>query len=119
LSIALLSGCAMGTERFGRPLLDDRIAQIEPGRTTRAQVLALLGPPVREPRVRAKDEREASAAEPIERALYWEYKERRERFATAILYTYFSQETLTDSLMIVFDPRDVVEVVAIERETRR
>jgi hypothetical protein len=109
----------MGTERFGRPLLEDRIAQIEPGRTTRAQVLALLGPPVREPRPKGTDGREASSEEPPEDALHWEYKERRERFATALLYTYFSQETLTDSLMIVFDERDIVEVVAIERETKR
>lgn len=116
LLFAAALGCAMGTERFGRPLLEEQIAQIQVGRSTRAEVLALLGPPVRDPHER--DAENGVERAPNERALYWEYSERRERFATAILYTFFSQETLVDSLMVTFDDRGVVEVVAFERETR-
>jgi hypothetical protein len=115
----LLFGCATGMERYGRPFQSDRIAQIEPGVTTRAEVLGLLGPPVRDPRNRRDAEADDVAPEPIERALYWEYRERRERFGSAILFTYFSQETLTDSLMVVFDENDVVQIVAVEQETNR
>jgi len=114
----LLFGCAIGTERFGRPLPTDRIAQIAVGRSTRSEVLELLGPPVRDPHQRQDVDSESAKREPVERALYWTYSERHERFASAILYTYFSQDTLTDTLMIVFDELDKVEVVALEQETK-
>ena len=117
-TVTLLSGCATGIERFGRPLPTDRIEQIRVGRSTRAEVLALLGAPVRDPHEAKRGESEGAQREVLERALYWEYSERHERFGSAILYTYFSQETLTDTLMVVFDAKGVVEVVALERETR-
>ncbi len=116
---ALLSGCATGTEQFGRPIPSDRITQIEVGRSTRAEVLTLLGPPVRDPGSKKGQGHRSEVPEPVEGALYWEYSERHERFGTAILFTYFSQETLTDTLMVVFDARNVVEAVAFEQETRR
>jgi hypothetical protein len=117
-ALTLLVACATGTERFGRPIPTDPIAQIEVGRSTRAQVLTLLGPPARDHEDEDSDRADA-AREPVDRALYWQYRERHELFATAILFTYFSQETLTDTLMVVFDERDVVEAVALEQETRR
>ena len=119
LALALLVGCATGTERIGRPIPADRVPQIEVGRTTRAEVLTLLGPPIRDPHVRDRDKSESGepAPEPVDRALYWEYREHHELFASAILLTYFSQETLTDTLMVVFDEHNVVEAVALEQET--
>ena len=116
--LLLLCSCATGIERFGRPLLADRIGQITPGQSSRAEVLALLGPPVRDPHAKKNGDLDEPERESIERALYWEYSERRETFATAILYTFFSQETLTDSLMIVFDEHDVAQIVSFERETK-
>jgi hypothetical protein len=117
LALALLSGCATGTEHFGNPLPADRIPQIEVGRSTRAEVVTLLGPPVRDPHADKGADRGDAAPEPVDRALYWQYREHHERFASVILLTYYFQETLTDTLMVLFDQHDVVEAVALERET--
>jgi hypothetical protein len=119
LALALLVGCATGTEHYGRPIAADRIPQIEVGRTTRAEVLALLGPPVRDPHADKGADKGDEAPEPVDRALYWQYREHHERFASVILFTYYFQETLTDTLMVVFDDRNVVEAVAVEQETGR
>ena len=118
VAAAILLGCATGRERFGRPIATERLAQIEVGRSTRSEVLALLGPPLRDPHEKKGDASADEEREPVERALYWEYSERHELFGSAILFTYYSQETLTDTLMVVFDERNVVEVVAFERETK-
>jgi len=118
-ALALLVGCATGTERIGRPIPADRVPQIEVGRSTRSEVLALLGPPIRDPHEGDRNRSESGEIEPetVDRALYWEYQEHHELFASAILLTYFSQETLTDTLMVVFDERNIVEAVALEQET--
>ena len=118
VAVAILLGCATGRERFGRPIASERLAQIEVGRSTRSEVLALLGPPLRDPHEKKRAASEDEEREPVERALYWEYSERHELFGSAILYTYYSQDTLTDTLMVVFDERNVVEAVAFERETK-
>jgi hypothetical protein len=113
--ITATTACAMGVERFGRPISLDRLDRIEVGRSTRSEVLALLGPPVQD--ARPRESNGGALEEPSDRALFWEYRERYERFGTLILYTYFSQHTLSDTLMVVFDERDVVSGIALERET--
>ena len=117
LALVVLVGCATGTERFGSPLPADRVPQLEVGRTTRAEALTLLGPPVRDPHADKGADRGDAEPEPVDRALYWQYREHHERFASVILFTYYFQETLTDTLMVVFDEHDVVSAVALERET--
>jgi len=114
-AIVATMACAMGVERFGRPIPIDRVERIEVGRSTRGEVLALLGPPVQDPRPRESNG--GAPEEPTDRALFWEYRERHERFGTVILYTYFSQNNLSDTLMVSFDERDVVSSIALERET--
>jgi len=116
-ALVLLFGCATGTEHFGSPLRTDRVPQIEVGKTTRAEVISLLGPPVRDPHADKGADRGDAEPEPVDRALYWQYREHHERFASVILVTYYFQETLTDTLMVVFDDRDVVQAIALEQET--
>jgi hypothetical protein len=115
LLLGTVLGCASGVERFGVPIPAKRVAQIEMGRTTRAEVLSLLGPPTFGSGFSSlPDEKPPKLVlDPGEKILLWEYQERRERFATVILYTFFSQWTLTDMI----DARDVVSHVALGHET--
>lgn len=43
--LLLLSGCYFGKSKEDRPWKTEAVAKIEPGKTTKAQVLQLLGPP--------------------------------------------------------------------------
>lgn len=45
LALILLAGCASGPTEIGRPLPVERLAQLEPGASTLAEVLAALGEP--------------------------------------------------------------------------
>ncbi len=42
---SLLSSCVVGTERIGRPIIDEEVAMIRDGETTAPQILRLLGAP--------------------------------------------------------------------------
>ena len=44
-ALMLLSGCYFGKTKDDRPWEADRIARIQAGKTTKAEVLSLLGPP--------------------------------------------------------------------------
>lgn len=46
LVVLVLSGCYFGKTKDDRPWDAEAVARIEPGKTTKAEVLALLGPPV-------------------------------------------------------------------------
>jgi hypothetical protein len=111
--------CATGIERFGSPISADRVNQIDVGRSTRNDVLSLLGPPTFRSRVLplADEDTPQISAAPREEVLLWEYRERHERFATVLLYTFFSQRTLTDTVMVLIDDQGVVSHVAFGRET--
>ncbi len=121
VTLALLcASCAMGIERFGVPIPSDSMARIQPGRSTRADILSLLGPPTWQSRSLAgpeDGETPVVAVRPGEEVLVWEYRERRETFGTALLYTYFSQRILTDALMVVLDANGLVSHVALGRQT--
>jgi hypothetical protein len=121
MAMALALSCATGVERFGAPIPADRVDQIVAGRSTRNDVLSLLGPPTFDSRVLPPGDEDSPRVvpEPREEVLLWEYRERRERFATVILYTFFSQKTLTDTVMVLIDDQGVVSHVAVGRETNR
>lgn len=119
-----LLGCATGIERFGTPIPFERVAQIEPGRSTRAEILTLFGPPTASSLYlpdKALPEEAGNAPLAAVRAgeevLLWEYQERHERFGTALLYTYFSHRTLTDTLLVVLDANGVVSHAAFGLQT--
>jgi hypothetical protein len=122
---ALLAGCAIGTQRFGRPIDASRIGSIQIGVSTKADVLRDFGPPtayaslpvVPPDPAEALAENILAAVEADNRVFVYEYREDRENFFTVILFTRFRRQVLSDRLMVFFDPRDVVRYVAYARET--
>lgn len=123
LCLALATGCALGTQRFGRAIDETRLPDLEVGTSTKADVLRLFGPPTSYsllPPVPAAEQFGAPAAPPPEPepdAFVYEYREDRESFFTVLLFTRFRREVLTDRLLVTFDEQDVVRYVAFERET--
>jgi len=123
LVLGLATGCALGTQRFGRAIDESRIPSLEVGVSTKADVLRLFGPPTSYSRLPAVavEERVAAPAErvpePEPNAFVYEYREDRENFFTVLLFTRFRREVLTDRLLVFFDAGDVVRYVAFERET--
>jgi hypothetical protein len=123
-----LSGCAISAQRFGRPIDAERIATIQVGVSTKADVLREFGPPSaysalpavpspQDPSVTGADDLLARA-EAESRMFVYEYREDRENFLTVILFTRFRREVVSDRLMVFFDERDVVRYVAFSRQTQ-
>jgi hypothetical protein len=123
LCSALWSGCALGTQRFGRAIDAGRIASVEIGTSSKADVLRLFGPPTAYSRLPAVAASDATAqtsdppGEPDANVFVYEYREDRESFFTAILFTRFRREVLSDRLMVFFDAKDVVRYLAFAKET--
>ena len=123
LGCALLAGCALGTQRFGRAIDAERIASLEVGVSSKADVLRLFGPPTATSRLPVVAPAQSPAqgletpGEPDPEVFVYEYREDRETFFTAILYTRFRRDVLADRLMVFFDASDVVRYVAFAQET--
>ena len=121
------TGCAIGTQRFGRPIDASRIPNVQVGVSTKADVLRDFGPPtsfsalpvVPSPGDDSSSGRDKLAsAEAESRVFVYEYREDSENFLTILLFTRFQREVLSDRLMVFFDPNDVVRYVAFSRETQ-
>ncbi len=119
LLLLLLPGCLFvgGSARFGAPVSREAAASIEPGRTTKAQLLALLGPPTEFKRpelgsVLVDDELRLSGvlatARRSENALTWQYDSVSSAGTALLLYNRMSSSTATDLLVVFFDEKDVV-----------
>jgi hypothetical protein len=121
-----LAGCAIGTQRFGRPIDASRVGEIQVGVSTKAEVLRDFGPPssyAALPVVPAPDGAAAGGerladGEPEPRVFVYEYREDRENFFTVLLFTRFRREVMSDRLMVFFDEADLVRYVAFSRETQ-
>ena len=123
-----LTGCAISTQRFGRPIDADRIASIQVGASTKADVLREFGPPSAYsalPVVPSPQNPSATGGEDLlaraeaeSRMFVYEYREDRENFLTIILFTRFRREVVSDRLMVFFDEADVVRYVAFARQTQ-
>ena len=122
-----LPGCAISTQRFGRPIDASRIANVVVGTSTKGDVLREFGPPSaysalpvvparQDPSVTGADDLLARA-EAESRMFVYEYREDRENFLTIILLTRFRREVVSDRLMVFFDERDVVRYVAFSKQT--
>jgi hypothetical protein len=123
-----LTGCAISTQRFGRPIDASRIANVVVGTSTKADVLREFGPPSaysalpvvpspQNPSI-AGSEDLLARAEAESRMFVYEYREDRENFLTIILFTRFRREVVSDRLMVFFDESDVVRYVAFSRQTQ-
>lgn len=121
------AGCAVSTQRFGRPIDASRIASVVVGTSTKADVLREFGPPSaysalpvvparQGPSVTGADDLLARA-EAESRMFVYEYREDRENFLTVILLTRFRREVVSDRLMVFFDEGDVVRYVAFAKQT--
>jgi hypothetical protein len=128
LGAAWLCGCAISTQRFGRPIDAERIASIQVGTSTKADVLREFGPPSAYsalPVVPSPQSPSATGGEDLlaraeaeSRMFVYEYREDRENFLTIILFTRFRREVVADRLMVFFDDGDVVRYVAFARQTQ-
>ncbi|MBI3723249.1 hypothetical protein HY251_04735 [bacterium] len=122
----LVEGCVMGTQKEGRVIAVNDVARVKVGKTTRQDVLDIFGPPTAFTRglrtelqplgVRPPAVAQTPAA--LEDVYTYEYREENEVFYTIfLLYTSFKRVKLSDTLMFVFDPNDVVKYVAFARQT--
>lgn len=132
----LLGGCAIGRQREGRVIDPLAVGRITPGQTTKQQVLDAFGPPTRQSRVGAGSSGQDGSPWAgslgqgtaqssvtitwdgvVEDIYTYEYSEHNENFLSLLLYTWWSQTTLADTLMVVFDPQEVVKYVAFTKQT--
>lgn len=120
----LLQGCAVGYQTQGR-IIDVRdVAQLRVGTSSKQDVLDLFGPPTQLSRAVGIDEAGMfESDEPTwiydtkEDVYRYEYIEHTERFFSILLYTYWSRDTLADTLMVVFDDQERIKHVAFSKET--
>ena len=127
IGVVWLAGCAISTQRFGRPIDASRIGSLEVGTATKADVLREFGPPSAYsalPVVPAPQDTAAAGGEDLlaraeaeSRMFVYEYREDRENFLTIILFTRFRREVVSDRLMVFFDEGDVVRYVAFSKQT--
>jgi len=130
LWVAVLPGCVMGRIYRDHPLDEQKIATIQRGVTTKAQILEQFGPP------QEIDTRELVAigggvddvlsgrgskpeVESLVGARYFRYSySRAHGFGIILLlFNYLDFDQKNDSLVIFFDNQDVVQDVAYERDT--
>ncbi|MGD0946435.1 MAG: hypothetical protein ABSA52_03315 [Candidatus Binatia bacterium] len=128
--LVVLSGCAMGRIYRDHPLDEQKIATIQRGVTTKAQILEQFGPP------QEIETRELVAigggvdsvlsgrgskpeVESLVGARYFRYSySRANGFGIILLlFNYAEFDQKNDSLLIFFDGKDVVQDVAYERDT--
>ncbi len=132
LLLALLApGCVSFAMTFGRAVPDDALlARIEPGRSTRADVLALLGPPedylmpLPTGRFRSDDPAERRIREERDlfgrRASTWTREVREDRLLLIVpyvmLFHWLGTTHRVDRVLVTFDEQGRVEHVGARRE---
>lgn len=127
---ALASGCVMSRIQIDHPLEEEKIARLERGVTTKAEVLALFGPP------QEIDGREVTILGMSAEALYGvrPTKPAPERMVTArffryqhvranvfgtltVVFNFFDFDVKRDVLIVFFDGDDKVEDFAFRRDS--
>lgn len=124
-------GCVTAHMTFGRPLAEPAVvARIEPGVTTRAELLDWLGPPDEllspMPTERARIDDPVVRRVLVERDLFrrrlltWEYERREDAmlilFPYVNLFTHWRTWHDRDRLLVELDGAGVVSHVAVSRE---
>ena len=137
LSLALLALIALVTALPGCLYVGGKAAigprwnkavprQIVPGRSTKADVLALLGPPNEYTRPelvaaladdRARLSGALAMANRSHRVFTWQYDEVELDGTVLLLFNAFGAEAVTDLLVVFFDEYDVVTDVAVRSTT--
>ena len=130
LWLVVLSGCVMGRIYRDHPLDEQKIATIQRGVTTKAQILEQFGPPqeIETEELVAigggvdevlSGRRNKPEVESLVGARYFRYTySRANGFGIILLlFNYLDFDQKNDSLLISFDNKDVVQYVAYERDT--
>ena len=117
--VCLLSGCAIGTYSEGKRVDADQVAEIRPGTTTKADLLAWFGPPSNYSDASLLEELILSeettggagggAPRRFSDILAWQAHEARLSGIVTIIFNTMKIRTDSDLLVVFFDDDDVVE----------
>jgi outer membrane protein assembly factor BamE (lipoprotein component of BamABCDE complex) len=115
--VALLAsaslGCVLSQATDGTSISDEQIAVIQPGTSTRADVVRVLGAP--EKVIYSNFEHDPL----FERAFQYKRTRRKSTFFTLILFSGSRSDTNVDNLIVFFDDKGVVEDVAARLDMDR
>lgn len=100
-----LSGCVLSQIEDGSRLIDEAVAQIAPGSSTRADVTRLLGPP--DEIVHSNKEHDPL----FEKVYIYKRPRTRQTGLVLVIFSTYRSDTRYDKVAIFFDERGVVEHV--------
>lgn len=123
LLASALSGCVLARYHEGNRLPVERVEQIEPGVTTKAEVLEWFGPPQSYgkasliERMLVDDAPPEGALAParLEDVLAYEFHEGRARGLLLFLFNYMELRVDSDRLVLFFDETDRVRYFGVHR----
>ncbi len=120
-----LVGCAIGRYYGGSRIPEDRIKDIQPGVTTRQEILAWFGPPQNylSPTLLNQILRQYEVAQeplttyPFANIFSYEFTRGNFRLLLLILFNYLEGTVKTDHLVIFFDANDRVQYYGFHKGT--
>lgn len=123
LALPLAAGCAVGRFTEGNRLPLDRVERIEPGVTTKQEILAWFGPPQNYTegslleQLIVSDEITPGSVAPyrFSDVLAYQFHEGRASALFLLLFNYVRLEVESDHLVIFFDENDVVRYFGVRR----
>jgi len=123
LTLGLVTGCAVGRFTEGNRLPLERIEQIEPGATTKQEILTWFGPPQNYTegsileQIIVSDEIMPGSVAPyrFSDVLAYQFHEGRASALFLLLFNYIRIEVDSDHLVVFFDENDVVRYYGVRR----
>ena len=120
-----LVGCAIGRYYSGSRIAEDRIKDIQPGVTTRQEILDWFGPPQNylSPTLLNQILREYEVTQeplsnyPFANILSYEFDRGNFKMLLLILFNYFEAEVKSDHLVIFFDENERVKYYGFQKGT--
>ena len=124
VSLALV-GCAIGRYYGGSRIPEDRIQDIQPGVTTRQDILAWFGPPqnylsptlLNQILRQYEVTQESLSSYPFANILSYEFDRGNFRLLLLILFNYIEAEVKSDQLVIFFDENERVKYYGFHKGT--
>lgn len=126
LLVLSLLGCAIGRFYSGSRISEDKIKDIQPGTTTRQEILEWFGPPQNylSPTLLNQILRDYEVTEeplttyPFANILSYQYDRGNFKLLLLILFNYFEAEVKTDHLVIFFDENERVKYYGFHKGTQ-
>lgn len=129
LGMSLLSGCVIGTYSEGMPVDPATVGEIQPGTTTKADLLAWFGPPsnfsdasLLEDLILSEETTGGpggGAPRRFSDILAWQANEGRLNGIVTILFNRLTIHADSDLLVVFFDDDDVVEYFGFRQSRER